>query len=133
MRYLCGKSRTAVCGTCTMPQTCGGGGVVNVCGCTETDAAFCTRLGKNCGSVSAPDKCGVARTVASCGTCASPQTCNTHGLTAVGDSGSLGATWRHDGAVWQLQSVFPSGLRAIALDGDQLVAVGNYGAVFRKK
>jgi hypothetical protein len=35
--------------------------------------------------------------------------------------------------VWQLQSVFPSGLRAIALDGDQLVAVGNYGAVFRKK
>lgn len=43
--------------------------------CTaETDAAFCARLGKNCGSVTAADNCGASRT-ATCGSCASPQTC----------------------------------------------------------
>jgi hypothetical protein len=35
----------------------------------ETDPAFCSRLGKNCGTVSAPDNCGIPRTVSSCGTC----------------------------------------------------------------
>ena len=44
--------------------------------CTsETNAAFCSRLGKNCGAVTANDNCGVSRTVTSCGTCTSPQTC----------------------------------------------------------
>jgi hypothetical protein len=44
--------------------------------CTgETDAAFCSRLGKNCGQVSGTDNCGAARTVASCGSCTAPQTC----------------------------------------------------------
>src|SRR5262249_42203613 len=39
-----GCGGTLTCGTCTAPQTCGGGGVSNVCGapsCTpETDASF---------------------------------------------------------------------------------------------
>jgi hypothetical protein len=37
----------------------------------EGDVAFCTRLGKNCGTVTANDNCGARRTVASCGVCGS--------------------------------------------------------------
>lgn len=74
----CGASRTTSCGStfCTNPlQTCGGGGVLNVCGCPgETDAQFCTRLGKTCGSFTANDVCGVSRT-ATCGSCGGFQTC----------------------------------------------------------
>jgi MYXO-CTERM domain-containing protein len=55
------------CGTCTAPQTCGGGGTANVCGCTPATA--CSG-GQNCGTAS--DGCGGTLT---CGTCASPQTC----------------------------------------------------------
>jgi sulfatase modifying factor 1 len=43
---------------------------------TETDTAFCSRLGKNCGSIAAADNCGTTRTVSSCGTCVLPQTCS---------------------------------------------------------
>jgi poly(beta-D-mannuronate) lyase len=76
----CGAARTVTCGACVAPQTCGGGGTANVCGgvaCTpETDATFCLRLGKTCGSVTGADNCGTTRTVA-CGTCPSGQTCST--------------------------------------------------------
>ncbi|HEY3358334.1 MAG TPA: hypothetical protein VGQ83_34115 [Polyangia bacterium] len=75
---ICGAPRTvASCGTCTAPQTCGGGGSPNVCAvcAPESDAAFCSRLGRNCGAVTANDNCGAARTVASCGSCTAPQTC----------------------------------------------------------
>ncbi len=37
----------------------------------EDDVAFCTRLGKNCGTVNANDNCGVRRTVGACGVCSS--------------------------------------------------------------
>jgi hypothetical protein len=54
---------------------CGGGS------CTpETNAAFCGRVGKNCGSVAGTDNCGAARTVSSCGSCISPQTCGGGGV-----------------------------------------------------
>jgi hypothetical protein len=71
----CGAPRTTNCGTtCPTPQTCGGGGMANVCGCTgETDAQFCARLGKNCGSFTAADNCGRART-ADCGASCPPNT-----------------------------------------------------------
>jgi hypothetical protein len=60
----------ASCGTCSGAKTCGGGGALGVCGCQpETDAAFCSRLGKMCGGVTDTDNCGTSRTVASCGTC----------------------------------------------------------------
>jgi len=59
----CGGS----CGTCTAPQTCGGGGTVNVCGCTPRTTC---PAGDNCGSV--PDGCGGTL---NCGTCANGQTC----------------------------------------------------------
>lgn len=79
----CGVQRTVSCGTCTMPATCGGGGAANVCACAaETDMAFCTRLGKTCGSVTAADSCGQMRT-ASCGTCMMPATCGGAGTVNV--------------------------------------------------
>jgi endoglucanase len=83
----CGVQRTYTCGSCTSPQTCGGGGTANVCGgssCTpETDAQFCSRLGKNCGSVTANDNCGTSRTVSNCGSCTSPATCGGGGTANV--------------------------------------------------
>ncbi len=36
---------------------------------SESDAAFCARLGKSCESVTANDNCGVSRTVNICGVC----------------------------------------------------------------
>jgi len=59
---------TISCGTCTAPQTCGGSGIPNVCGCTATT---CADLGFNCGS-NIPDGCGGKL---NCGACTSPQTC----------------------------------------------------------
>lgn len=41
----------------------------------ETNTAFCSRLGKTCGSVTALDNCGTSRTVNPCGTCTAGQTC----------------------------------------------------------
>jgi hypothetical protein len=59
--------------------------------CTaETNTAFCTRVAKNCGSVTAADNCGVTRTVSSCGTCTSPQTCGGGGVPNVCSGGSGG-------------------------------------------
>ncbi len=63
----CGTQRTvASCGTCTAPETCGAAGI---CSCQpESDAAFCARLGKTCGSHADLDSCGAPRT-ARCGAC----------------------------------------------------------------
>lgn len=71
------------CGRCESGN-CGGGGVDNVCGSggqclAETDAAFCARLGKNCGEVNAWDTCGRARTT-DCGICGAQQTCGGEAL-----------------------------------------------------
>ncbi|MGC4117391.1 MAG: hypothetical protein QM765_23090 [Myxococcales bacterium] len=71
----CQKPRQVDCGTCTAPQTCGGGGTANVCSCPgQTDVQFCAALGKDCGQVTANDACGLPRTT-SCGTCTAPKTC----------------------------------------------------------
>ncbi len=53
--------------------------------CTpESNSAFCKRLGKNCGSVTAKDNCGLTRTVSSCGTCTTTgQTCGGGGTANV--------------------------------------------------
>ena len=64
------------CGGCPVSWTCGGAGTPHVCGCiAETDIAYCGRLGKNCGTVSAADNCGVSRAV-SCGSCPSGRVCS---------------------------------------------------------
>jgi peptidoglycan/xylan/chitin deacetylase (PgdA/CDA1 family) len=63
------------CGSCTAPQSCGGGGTSNVCGCTPTT---CAAQGKNCGSIS--NGCGGTL---SCGSCTSPQSCGGGGTANV--------------------------------------------------
>jgi subtilisin family serine protease len=60
--------------------------------CTpETNAAFCARLGKNCGTVMGTDNCGAARTVSSCGSCTAPQTCGGGGTANVCGGGGSAA------------------------------------------
>lgn len=56
-----GCGGTVDCGTCSAPQTCGGGGVANVCGCSTTT---CAAQNAVCGTVS--DGCGGTL---NCGTC----------------------------------------------------------------
>jgi hypothetical protein len=59
-----------MCGTCTAPQTCGGGGMPNQCGCTpRTPAEACTG-GQNCGT--ADNGCGGR---VQCGECTLPEIC----------------------------------------------------------
>jgi hypothetical protein len=58
---------TLDCGTCTSPDTCGGGGVSNQCGCTPITTC---PAGDDCGSV--PDGCGGTL---NCGTCTAPNSC----------------------------------------------------------
>ncbi len=61
--------------------------------CTpESDGEFCSRLGKNCDSVTANDNCGTPRTVSSCGTCIAPQTCGGGGTANVCGSGGGACT-----------------------------------------
>ncbi len=72
--FTCGPAAdgcggTLNCGTCTLPATCGGGGVANQCG-TPCTARTCTDLGANCGQQG--DGCGGTL---NCGTCTPPQTC----------------------------------------------------------
>ncbi len=64
-----GCGGTLTCGTCTAPQTCGGGtpSNPNVCGCTPIKSC---PAGDNCGTIS--DGCGGTL---NCGTCTAPQTC----------------------------------------------------------
>jgi hypothetical protein len=67
------------CGTCSSPQTCGGGGTPSVCGnkFVSSDGGIigctpktCASIGANCGPVA--DGCGG---LLSCGTCSSPYIC----------------------------------------------------------
>jgi hypothetical protein len=62
-----GCGGTLSCGTCSAPQSCGGGGTPNVCGCTPTT---CAAQGAQCGTLA--DGCGGTL---SCGTCSAPQSC----------------------------------------------------------
>lgn len=65
----------ATCGSCSAGGLCGAV-TPNICCApdTETDAAICGRLGKNCGQVTTTDNCRQTRT-ASCGSCGAQQVC----------------------------------------------------------
>jgi MYXO-CTERM domain-containing protein len=73
-----GCGATVTCGpACTSPNSCGGGGMANVCGCTPT-VTMCPN-GANCGSVD--NGCGMP---VSCGpACTSPDTCGGGGMVNV--------------------------------------------------
>jgi hypothetical protein len=66
------------CGTCTPPQSCGGGGVPSTCGgttgCIPKTIAACTATGTTCGPIA--DGCGG---VVDCGTCSVTQQCGAAG------------------------------------------------------
>jgi hypothetical protein len=83
--YTCGPAADGCggmlnCGTCTSPQSCGGGGVFSVCGSmpgigpdggTFCPAATCASLGYNCGA--AGDGCG--NLIQCGGMCTAPSVC----------------------------------------------------------
>jgi hypothetical protein len=67
------------CGTCTTPQTCGGGGVPGQCGYPDAGTCqplTCSQQNIFCGP--AGDGCG--NEIPSCGTCTAPQTCGGGGV-----------------------------------------------------
>jgi hypothetical protein len=75
----CGSQIANGCGICTNGQTCGGGGVRGQCG--APDGGACTPLScadQNVACGPAGDGCGGL--IASCGTCAPPQTCGGGGV-----------------------------------------------------
>ncbi len=87
----CGGLIPGGCGTCTAPQTCGGGGVPSQCGYPDGGACApktCTQQGFNCGA--AGDGCGNL-IPGGCGTCPSGQTCGGGGTPNVCGSPDAGA------------------------------------------
>ncbi len=69
-----GCSGTIDCGNCQAPESCGGSGTTNQCGCTrKTKEDACGA--RQCGSVA--DECGGAPIV--CGSCATGKGCDTAG------------------------------------------------------
>jgi hypothetical protein len=66
------------CGSCTAPESCGGGGFPGVCGQPPCVPQTCAQLGANCGF--AGDGCGG---VLSCGVCVGGQTCGGAGQPGV--------------------------------------------------
>jgi hypothetical protein len=133
----CGSARVvATCGTCTgFYETCGGGGVSNVCGCpSESDWAFCWRLGRTCGQVTASDSCGVQRT-ATCGA-ACPVDAGVDASTldaGPADAGAPDASvvqrWTFtncgaSGATGPTQAQCATAYRSTSLDGNVVVADG---------
>ncbi len=63
------------CGPCPAGQTCGGGGVPNLCGAPTCTPTTCSALGFECGP--AGDGCGG---LLDCGTCPSGQSCGGGGV-----------------------------------------------------
>jgi hypothetical protein len=72
----CGGSLN--CGTCTPPETCGGGGSPGVCGNGGCVPLTACPNGENCGTIG--DGCGGTL---NCGTCTPPQTCGGGGMPSV--------------------------------------------------
>ena len=66
------------CGDCKAPQTCGGGGVDNVCGCKP---ATCAGSPQKCGTLD--DGCGG---ILNCATCAAPNHCGPLNLCGLADN-----------------------------------------------
>ena len=62
----CGNAKSAYCGYCSYPATCGAV-TANVCGCTgQTDAALCAAGNKQCGSWMSEYVCSISIAAPSC-------------------------------------------------------------------
>ncbi|MBI3182495.1 MAG: hypothetical protein HYZ28_10150 [Myxococcales bacterium] len=66
--------KAAVGASCTVNGSSGLCTSSGACCIAETDAAFCTRLGKKCGQVTGTDNCGLTRS-ADCGPCGTGENC----------------------------------------------------------
>ena len=97
-----GCGGTLACGsTCTAPQTCGGGGTLNVCGGGGGVCVPLTcRAGIDCGSI--PDGCG--GTLACGNSCVGTQTCGGGGTPGICGGGTAGGLF--------LNGFFPIGVDA---------------------
>ncbi len=73
-----GCNATLDCGTCSGAETCGGGGVGNVCGTGTCTPTTCAAQGKNCGIIS--DGCDATL---NCGSCSGSDTCGGGGTANV--------------------------------------------------
>jgi len=118
-----GCGGTLACGTCTAPQTCGGGGVANVCGAAACTPTTCAAQGKNCGTIS--DGCGGTLT---CGACTAPQTCGGGGVANVcggGTTSTAQLTVTATGRSGESVSSSPAGLRVnVGTSGSASFATG---------
>lgn len=104
--------------------------MADACGCQpESDLAFCARLGKTCGSVTATDNCGASRT-AECGTCGSFRTClptNVCGNSCPTGEYPLGGACTHcDVRVPEQQATIAAAIAASPSPGTVCVAAGTY-------
>ncbi|PZR18667.1 MAG: hypothetical protein DI536_01950 [Archangium gephyra] len=80
------------CGTCALPETCGGGGTPSVCGgASGCVPKTCAELGADCGPMA--DQCGG---LINCGSCALPEICGGAGVPGV--CGLLGSNLNDAGA-----------------------------------
>jgi peptidoglycan/xylan/chitin deacetylase (PgdA/CDA1 family) len=95
-------------------------------GCTpESNTTFCSRLGKNCGSVTANDNCGTSRTVNPCGTCTSPQTCGGGGTANV-CGGGTSADRTEGGTATGTGTACNTSTETVAKAYDNLMTSGNF-------
>ena len=98
------------CGTCTLPETCGGAGKSNQCGCKSTT---CAEQDAECGTIS--DECGGTLDCGSCeyGSCESnhcsctPTTCSAQGA-------ECGPSRTNAAALWTAALVRMIGLASLA-------------------
>ena len=126
-RDNCGNQRTASCGSCAALSLCGADNTCMPC-LQESNAAFCARLGKTCGSVTATDNCEAQRT-STCGLCSGVQVCGDKNscivpLTCTGTAAS------GPFSIFNLTgSVVPTPAGGVLVDGFYLAtAVNYYGA-----
>ncbi len=124
----CGATRLISCGSCVLPDYCGGGGTPGVCGqgsCEpETDAELCTALGKDCDELTTTDSCGETRVV-NCGTCPSGYSCGADGVDNVcaetgpcTPSSDVPSGW----------SYLDNGTARVGVDLDYGAAIGHFSA-----
>ncbi len=82
-----GCGGTVDCGTCTLPEVCGGGGKPSTCGRSPCIPKTCVGQGISCGP--APDGCGGL--IPSCGSCKAPEFCGGGGPSKCGDGSTTTA------------------------------------------
>ncbi len=130
----CGNTRqTAGTVTCTSPNTCGGNGTANQCGCSDT--TWSPALTNLCGAVTQTSNCGQTRTQQGAITCQPGQSCTNNqcvatvqgvqispgqNIQSIMNANPAGTTFILKAGVHRLQTITPR-------NGDKII--GEAGAV----